>query len=122
MEMTLESYLNLEYDTIVMPEECTDGSLCYRAEHPQLPGCMSHGSDPEIALRNLIEAKRLYIELLLERGLDVPLPIRPTGYTFTSYKSITTIVVPKRKEIKKLQIGLPAKFDIGWTQHVTYTH
>ncbi|MDI6890167.1 MAG: type II toxin-antitoxin system HicB family antitoxin [Thermodesulfovibrionales bacterium] len=111
MKMTLESYLNLEYDIIITPEECTDGSLCYRAEHPQLPGCMSHGSNPEEALRNLIEAKRLYIETLLDKGLDVPLPSRPTGGTFSSYQSITTIVVPI-EETKKPQIDLPSKFDM----------
>ncbi|MEW6108518.1 MAG: type II toxin-antitoxin system HicB family antitoxin [Nitrospirota bacterium] len=94
MKMTLEEYMKLEYDVIVTPEECTDGTLCYRAEHPQLPGCMSHGQTPEEAIRNLIEAKRLYIETLLERGLDVPLPLRPTGMTFSSYRSITTIISP----------------------------
>jgi predicted RNase H-like HicB family nuclease len=111
MKMTLEAYLKIEYDIIIIPEECTDGSLCYRAEHSQLPGCMSHGLNPEEALRNLIEAKRLYIETLLERGLDVSLPSRPTGSTFSSYQSITTIVVPI-EETKKPQMDLPSKFDM----------
>lgn len=92
--MTLEDYLKLEYDIIVMPEECTDGTVCYRSEHPQLPGCMSHGETPDEAKRNLIEAKRLYIETLLEKGLDIPLPIHPTGGTFSSYQLITTIITP----------------------------
>ena len=34
--MTFEDYLKLEYDIIVVPEECTDGILCYRSEHPYL--------------------------------------------------------------------------------------
>lgn len=110
--MTLEEYFKLEYDIIITPEECTDGTLCYRAEHPQLPGCMSHGLIPEESLRNLIEAKRLYIETLLNKGLDVPLPIRPTGGTFSSYQSITTIIIPV-KETEKLQIHLPSKFDMS---------
>jgi len=111
MKMTIEGYLKLEYDVIATPEECTDGTLCYRAEYPQLPGCMSHGVTPEDAIRNLIEAKRLYIETLLDRGLDIPMPTRHTGGTFSSYQSITTIVVPV-EETKEPQIHLPSKFDM----------
>ncbi len=111
MKMTVDDYLKLDYDVVVIPEECTDGTLCYRAEHPQLSGCMSHGSTPEDALRNLIEAKRLYIETLYEKGLEVPLPVRTTGGTFSSYKSITTILVPL-EEKENLQINLPSEFDM----------
>ena len=35
--MTINAYMKLKYLTIIMPEECTDSTLCYRAEHPQLP-------------------------------------------------------------------------------------
>lgn len=111
MKMTLEEYLKLEYDIIATPEECTDGTLCYMAEYPQLPGCMSHGLTPEDAIRNLIEAKRLYIETLLDKGLDVPLPLRPTGGTFSSYRLITTIVTPM-EETEEPQVHLPLKFDM----------
>jgi predicted RNase H-like HicB family nuclease len=108
MKMTLEEYMKLEYDVIVTPDECTDGALCYRAEHPQLSGCMSHGLTPEEAIGNLIEAKRLYIETLLDRRLEVPLPVRPTGGTFSSYQLITTIIAPV-EEIKEPQLHLPLK-------------
>jgi len=111
MNMSLEDYLNLEYDVAVTPEECTDGTLCYRAEHPQLFGCMSHGSTPEEALSNLFEAKRLYIETLLEKELSVPMPVRPTGGTFSSYQSITTVIVPV-EEISEAQVQIPSKFDM----------
>jgi len=111
MKMTLEEYMKLEYDVVVTPEECTDGTLCYRAEHPQLSGCMSHGITPDEAIINLIDAKRLYIETLLERGLDVPLPTRPTGGTFSSYRFITTIVVPV-EETAEPQIRLPKRYDM----------
>ena len=111
MNMSLEDYLRLEYDVTITPEECTDGTLCYRADHPQLPGCMSHGLIPEEALSNLFEAKRLYMETLLEKGLSVPMPVRPTGGTFSSYQSITMIVVPV-EGTEKAQIDLPSRFDM----------
>lgn len=104
--MNINEYMKLKYLTIVMPEECTDGTLCYRSEHPQLPGCMSHGQTPDEAIRNLIEAKRLYIETLLEKGLDVPIPVRPTSGTFSSSQSI--IVVP----VREVEIHLPSEYDM----------
>ncbi len=107
--MTLNEYMKLKYLTIVMPEACTDGSLCYRAEHPQLPGCMSHAQTLDEAIRNLGEAKRLYIETLIEKGLDVPIPVQPTSGTFSSSQSI--IVVPV-KETKKIEIDLPSEYDM----------
>jgi predicted RNase H-like HicB family nuclease len=48
--------------TVVIPEEATDGTLVYRAEIPELPGCMSHGDTEEEALQNLQEALELYLE------------------------------------------------------------
>jgi predicted RNase H-like HicB family nuclease len=111
MKLTLDEYLKLEYIVNIIPEECTDGTLCYRAEYPQLSGCMSHGFTPEEALINAIEAKRLYIETLLEKGLDVPFPVLPTGDTFSSYQSITTVVIPEEVE-EKTSIGLPLAFDM----------
>jgi predicted RNase H-like HicB family nuclease len=50
--------------TVVIPEEATDGTLVYRAEIPELPGCMSHGDTEEEALQNLQEALDLYLETI----------------------------------------------------------
>jgi len=80
-----EYYMMLPYAINVVPEQCTDGSLCYRAYHPELPGCMSHGTTPEEAIENLTEARQLYIETLLEKGLSVPKPQR--ALTSTSYEA-----------------------------------
>lgn len=113
MKMTLDEYMKLQYLTVVIPEECTDSSLCYRAEHPQLPGCMSHGRTPDEAIRNLMEAKRLYIETLLDKGLDVPLPLQPTVGTLSSSQSIIAIVMPLIEETVETKIHLPLKFDMS---------
>ncbi|GBD99092.1 hypothetical protein BMS3Abin07_01124 [bacterium BMS3Abin07] len=93
-KLTLEDYMKQSYDTIIVPDQFTDGSLCYRAEHPQLKGCMSHGQTPEEAEQNLKDAKRLYISTLLKKGLDVPLPQGITSGTFSSlsYSYIVTVV------------------------------
>lgn len=64
----------LQYRTEVRPAPCTDGSIVYVAEIPDLPGCMSHGATVDEARQNLEDAKREYLAALQERGLPVPAP------------------------------------------------
>lgn len=59
----LADYFSLPYMTYIIPDEGVDGKAYYRAEHPQLPGCMSHGQTPEEAFKNLADARRLYIQI-----------------------------------------------------------
>jgi predicted RNase H-like HicB family nuclease len=42
------------------------------AECPSLPGCISQGKSREEAIANLREAIQLYIEVLEEKGQQVP--------------------------------------------------
>jgi len=74
MPYRLEDFTRLTYSTNVVPDQTTEGSLCYVAYHPELPGCMSHGDTPEEAIKNLSEARKLYIKTLLKKGESVPLP------------------------------------------------
>lgn len=73
-DASLDIYMNISYAIQVVPDQCTDGTLCYRASHPELPGCTSHGDTPEEAIENLQDARRLYIQTILEKGMNVPLP------------------------------------------------
>jgi predicted RNase H-like HicB family nuclease len=75
----IEHYIHLAYAVEVVPESTTDGMPCYRASHPELPGCMAHGETPDEARENLDDARRLYIETLLAKRLQVPLPFTATG-------------------------------------------
>lgn len=63
----------LPYSIELKPAEC-DGKLCYTASHLELLGCRSQGATPIEALRNLDEARLMYIEGLLEHSQDVPQP------------------------------------------------
>ena len=65
----VEYYAGLSYQEDVSLEDCTDGTRCYFARVVELPGCESHGDTPQEALRNLQEAKRLFIATLLENGV-----------------------------------------------------
>ncbi len=105
----VEDYIGLPYTTLVTPDEDIDGTPCYRAEHPQLPGCMSHGATQEEAITNLAEARRLYIETCLELGRDIPIPAVSTIQTYSSDSSFMTIFYPA----VKLDSTLPSVVDMA---------
>ena len=42
------------------------------AEVPVLPGCVSEGATPQEALDNVQVAARLYVEVLIEDGREIP--------------------------------------------------
>lgn len=70
----LEYYMSLNYITVVVLEQCTDGTFCYFAQHPELLGCMSHGDTDEEAIENLSEARHLYLSDMLSRNMEPPEP------------------------------------------------
>ena len=70
---TLQHYMSLPYQQTVTLEDCTDGTRCYVARLTELPGCESHGMTPDEALDSLEDAKRLYIESMIEDGIEPPL-------------------------------------------------
>ncbi|MBI4715133.1 MAG: type II toxin-antitoxin system HicB family antitoxin [Nitrospirae bacterium] len=108
MSNMVEEYMLLPYVVEVVPDQATDGSLCYRAYNPELPGCMSHGDTPQDAVENLEEARRLYIETLIEMGEEIPKP-QPRG-TSTHYQqaiwSVTFSLAVKEKN--DVQVNFPA--------------
>lgn len=76
--MKIEDYMKLDYLVAIFEDKYTDGTPCFIAKHPQLPGCISQGDTVEEALNNLTDARREYIESLIEDNLEVPVPIQPT--------------------------------------------
>ena len=74
----LEYYLNLSYPVQISRQSDDDDEYWF-AEIPQLPGCMSDGPNPDEALKNLEDAKRLWIETHIEDGYEVPEPDSPSG-------------------------------------------
>jgi len=44
------------------------------AEAPELPGCSAHGETEELALENVKEAIRLWIDTAREFGDPIPVP------------------------------------------------
>ena len=74
----LEYYLQLPY-TITLKRGTGDGEEYWVARIVELPHCMTHGSTPEEALRDIEDAKKEWIESNLEDGLPIPEPSKYTG-------------------------------------------
>ncbi|WP_310486825.1 type II toxin-antitoxin system HicB family antitoxin [Chamaesiphon sp. VAR_69_metabat_338] len=67
---TLTDYLNLNYP-IVLHADPEGG---YVAEIKDLPGCLTQGETIEETMKNINEARELWLETVFELGKSIPLP------------------------------------------------
>jgi antitoxin HicB len=70
MNRSLNDYLALPYTIEVIPD---DGAWFVQIR--ELPGCMTEVDEWDEILPAIEDAKRLWIELALERGRPIPEPI-----------------------------------------------
>jgi antitoxin HicB len=70
----IDYYMRLAY-SVLLHEIEDDGEKYWIAEVVELPGCKSHGSTVDEAVKNVEEAKRDWIVDGLKRGEEIPLPI-----------------------------------------------
>lgn len=73
----LEYYLKLEYPITLIPDE-TGG---YAVEIEDLSGCISQGDTVAEAIEMIEEARRLWLEVAYENGLDIPEPSNDQEYS-----------------------------------------
>ncbi len=66
----IDYYRSLPYTIKIYPEE--EGG--FTAEIEELPGCLTQGETIEETLKNLEEAKELWIETAINMGKKIPLP------------------------------------------------
>lgn len=52
----------------------SDEDGAYIADIPDLKFCSAHGDTPEEALREVLVAKKAWIEAAKQRGMDIPEP------------------------------------------------
>ncbi len=74
----LEYYLSLPY-TITLKRGTGEGNNYWIARISELPHCMTHGSTPEEALRDIEDAKREWLKSNLDDGLPIPEPAKFSG-------------------------------------------
>jgi antitoxin HicB len=76
----IEYYTQLPYSILLHQVE-DEGKKYWIAEVPELPGCKSHGSTVEEAVKSVEEAKKDWITDSLEEGESVPVPIEIDRYS-----------------------------------------
>jgi antitoxin HicB len=69
------------HEAIEYPVELIRDEDSYVASHPDLPGCVSFGEDPNRAVQNLAEVKKLWIEGQLASGNTIPEPSSSGRYS-----------------------------------------
>jgi antitoxin HicB len=74
---SIEDFLALNYAVTVHKDE--DGDYVVRVD--DLPGCVTHGSTPDEAFKNLEEAKRAWMESRIAMGLEIPEPRQVEEYS-----------------------------------------
>ncbi|MBR8827744.1 MAG: type II toxin-antitoxin system HicB family antitoxin [Gomphosphaeria aponina SAG 52.96 = DSM 107014] len=67
---TLQDYLKLNYPITFYPE--TEGG--YTVIIQDLPGCISEGDTLEEAMKNILDAKKAWLETAWEYGDEIPFP------------------------------------------------
>ena len=65
-----KKYFEIEYDITL--KKCEEGG--YFVKINDLPGCMSQGETQKEAFEMIEDAKRCWIEVALERGIEIPKP------------------------------------------------
>ncbi len=74
---SLDYYLSLKYPISIYPEE--EGG--YAALIPDLKGCMTQGETLEEVVKNIEEARELWIETVYYSGKkEIPLPSKQRGF------------------------------------------
>jgi antitoxin HicB len=74
MNKTLEYYMSLPYPILLTPPE--EAEDAWFARIPLLRGCMTQASSLEELWENILIAKRLWIETMLEANQAIPEPER----------------------------------------------
>ena len=93
----VKDYLGLNYP-VTISKDIDNGKIVHVAEIPDLPGCRVQGSSFSNALKSLEKAKKLWIEVSLKKGLDIPEPANEDEFS------------------GKLLLRIPAKLHMLMTQ------
>lgn len=62
---------NLKYEVIVY---WSNEDKFFISEMPELPGCMSDGKTYEEAIENIKQVAKMWIDVAIEEGRDIPEP------------------------------------------------
>lgn len=112
----IEYYMQLPY-SILLHEVQDDGQKYWIAEVPELPGCQSHGTTIEDAVKSVEEAKKDWISDSLQRGEEIPTPVERDKYSGkilvrmsrSLHHSLALMAEAERLSLNQLMVTILAK-------------
>lgn len=75
---TLDDYMAMSYRMEIV-EDGDEGGFV--VSYPDLPGCVTYGETVENAVANALDAKKAWIEIALEEGIEINEPDRLDNYS-----------------------------------------
>lgn len=109
VKKTLEYYLELPHKVVLYPAK--EGG--YAIEIPELPGCISQGQTLEEAYKMIQDAKKGWLELAMEDGIEIP---EPTGKE--EYSGKFNIRMPK--SLHRTLVEKANEENISLNQYINY--
>jgi predicted RNase H-like HicB family nuclease len=91
--MEARDYLSLPYRITIEADDTAEGP-CFVARAAELPGTIGQGENEEEALDDLYGAMEAYVESVLGRGLQVPLPGDMSGVVADQVKLVGAAAAP----------------------------
>jgi len=112
----IEYYMQLPYSILLHQVE-EEGEKYWMAEVPELPGCRSHGSTVEEAVKSVEEAKNDWILDSLEEGEEVPVPVDRENYSGrfvlrmsrSLHRALSLLAESERLSLNQLVVTILAK-------------
>ena len=74
---TVDYYMSLPYRLEIVPDPDEGG---YVARYPELPGCITVGKTVAAAAENAEDARKAWLEVALEDGLEIAEPVSLEHY------------------------------------------
>ena len=71
MEKTLDYYVSLPYRLEIIPDDVGGG---FYARYPELPGCITYGTDMTQLIQEIEDAKSIWLACMYEDGHEIPEP------------------------------------------------
>ena len=75
---TLNDYLAMSYRLEIVRDDAEGGFV---ASYPDLPGCITCGETEEEAVKNALDAKKVWLEAALEENIEIPAPDSLEAYS-----------------------------------------
>lgn len=75
---TIEEYMKLPYKVEIIPDADEGGFV---VSIPELVGCISCGDTMEMAMTNINDAKRAWLQTAMDDGVEIPEPESLNNYS-----------------------------------------